>query len=179
MRGTSKEAEVRPTAIAACALLAFSLVVAPSARASHANEPPLIILEGSALAPVKQRLQAGDALLAPLLNKLKRDADRAIRGGPFSVTEKSITPPSIDKHDYMSIAPYWWPNPNTANGLPYVRRDGEVNPERDQTSDRKRLDNMIQTVKTLALSYFFTDREAYAAQAAKTLRFGFWMRRPK
>jgi len=41
----------------------------------------------------------------------------------------------------MSIAPYWWPNPNTPNGLPYIRRDGEVNPERDQTSDRKRLDN--------------------------------------
>src|SRR5258705_13448090 len=131
MRGTSEEAEVRPTALAACALLAFSLVVAPSTRASHANEPPLIILEGPASAQVKQRLQAGDASLAPALNKLKRDADRALRGGPFSVTEKSITPPSGDKHDYMSIAPYWWPNPNTANGRPYVRRDGAGNPERD------------------------------------------------
>src|SRR5258705_13998027 len=136
MSGTSDQAGVRPAAIVACALLAFSFVIASSSRASHANEPPLIILQGQALARVKQRLQAGDASLAPSLNKLKRDADRALLNGPFSVTEKSITPPSGDKHDYMSIAPYWRPNPNTANGLPYVRRDGEVNPERDQSSDR-------------------------------------------
>ena len=73
----------------------------------------------------------------------------------------------------MSIAPYWWPNPNTPNGLPYVRRDGEINPERDQTSDRKRLDNMVQAVKTLSLGYFFTGREEYAAQATKLLRVWF------
>ncbi|HET9550740.1 MAG TPA: alginate lyase family protein, partial [Candidatus Binatia bacterium] len=137
--------------MAAFVLLAFSLAAAPSTHVSHANEPPLIILEGHALAQVKRRLQAGDDALAPSLNKLKRDADRALLGGPLSVTEKSIPPPSGDTHDYMSIAPYWWPNLNTANGLPYVRRDGEVNPERDQISDRKRLDNMIQTAKTLAL----------------------------
>ena len=173
MRGMFEEAGVRSTVIAAFALLAFSLAAAPSTHVSHANEPPLIILEGHALAQVKWRLQAGDAALTPSLNKLKRDADRALLGGPLSVTEKSITPPSGDKHDYMSIAPYWWPNPNMANGLPYVRRDGEVNPERDRTSDRKKLDNMIQTVKTLALGYFFTDREAYAAQAGKALRVWF------
>ena len=69
----------------------------------------------------------------------------------------------------MSISPYWWPNPNRSSGLPYVRRDGEINPERDQTSDRKRLDGMVQTTKTLSLGYFFTGREEYAAQAKKIL----------
>ena len=112
MRGMFKEAGVRSTVIAAFVLLAVSLAAAPSTREGHANEPPLIILEGQALAQVKRRLQAGDAALAPSLNKLKRDADRALLGGPLSVTEKSITPPSGDTHDYMSIAPYWWPNPN-------------------------------------------------------------------
>ena len=100
MRGMFKEAGVRSTVIAAFALLAFSLAAAPSTREGHANEPPLIILEGHALAQVKRRLQAGDAALTPSLNKLKRDADRALLGGPLSVTEKSITPPGGDKHDY-------------------------------------------------------------------------------
>jgi hypothetical protein len=89
------------------------------------------------------------------------------------VTHKEFAPPSGDKHDYIRIAPYWWPNPKTKNGLPYVRRDGEINPERDQTSDRRRLDNLVQSVKTLALGFFLTGREEYAAHAVKMLRAWF------
>ena len=48
--------------------------------------------------------------------------------GPFSVVDKAILPPSGDRHDYLSIGPYWWPNPDTADGRPYVRRDGQVIP---------------------------------------------------
>jgi hypothetical protein len=48
-----------------------------------------------------------------------------------------------------------------------------VNPERDQTSDRQRLDNLVQSVKSLALGYFFTGRQDYAAHAAKLLRTWF------
>ena len=121
----------------------------------------------------KNRLQSNNPTVVPVFNKLIRDADHALTSGTFSVVEKELTPPSGDKHDYMSIAPYWWPNPNRSNGLPYVRRDGEINPERDQTSDRKRLDNMVQAVKTLSLGYFFTGREEYAAQATKLLRAWF------
>ncbi|HEY7219505.1 MAG TPA: alginate lyase family protein [Candidatus Binatia bacterium] len=125
------------------------------------------------MARIKQQLHAGDAALTPALNKLKRDADRALRSGTFSVTEKEITPPSGDKHDYLSIAPYWWPNPNTSNGLPYVRRDGQVNPERDQSSDRRRLDQMIQTVMTLALGYYLIGRDEYSTHAARLIRVWF------
>jgi len=32
--------------------------------------------------------------------------------------EKELVPPSGDKHDYMSIGPYWWPDPQQPNGLP-------------------------------------------------------------
>jgi hypothetical protein len=73
----------------------------------------------------------------------------------------------------MSLAPYWWPNPNTANGLPYIRRDGVVNPERDRASDRKRLDSLVYAVTTLATAYFFTDSEKFAKRAAELLRVWF------
>ena len=129
----------------------------------------LFISDSANLMTAKNRIQSNDPAIVPAFNKLTREADRALTKGTFSVVRKELTPPSGNKHDYMSIAPYWWSNPNTPNGLPYVRRDGEVNPERDQLSDRKRLDNMVQAVKTLSLGYFFTGREAYAAQAKKLL----------
>src|SRR5215470_4681354 len=68
-------------------------------------------------------------LPSPALDALFAEADRALRSGPFSVMDKELVPPSGDKHDYMSIGPYWWPDPQQPNGLPYMRRDGERNPE--------------------------------------------------
>lgn len=34
-----------------------------------------------------------------------------------------------DPRNYVSQGPYWWPDPEKPDGLPYLRRDGEVNPE--------------------------------------------------
>jgi hypothetical protein len=154
-------------------ILMANLLGSLPATGFAADAPRLIILDGAALRESKQRLGNSESALLPALNRLKRDADRALASEPFSVTHKELTPPSGDKHDYMSLAPYWWPNPATPTGLPYVRRDGEVNPERDQTSDRKRFANLVQSTSTLALGYFFTGREDYALHAAKLLRVCF------
>jgi Alginate lyase len=138
-----------------------------------AATPQLFVLDSKLLTTAKNRLQSNDPAILPAFNRLIREADRALGSEAFAVVQKNSTPPSGNKHDYMSIAPYWWPNPNTPNGLPYVRRDGEVNPERDPSSDRKKLDYMIQGVKTLSLGYFFTGREQYSAQATKLLQIWF------
>lgn len=153
--------------------LATIFFVTGSARAAANDAPFLFLSEPKQLVEVKTRITSQDAALLPAFNKLVREADRALTSGTPSVVQKELTPPSGDRHDYMSIAPYWWPNPDTPTGLPYVRRDGEVNPERDQTSDRKRLDDMVQAVKTLSMGYFLTGREEYAAQAKKLLRAWF------
>src|SRR5262245_16806844 len=118
--------------------------------AASAESPWVFILNGNQLTQIKARVAAHEAELLPAFNRLEREAERALTAGPFSVTHKELKPPSGDKHDYLSFAPYWWPNPITPNGLPYVRRDGEVNPERDQTSDRRRFANLVQSVTTLA-----------------------------
>ena len=153
--------------------LGLILLIALESGALGAGLPRLMILDPNGLIQTKQRLQNRDPAFAPAFTKLKADAGRALEIKPLSVTGKNLSPPSGDKHDYMSIAPYWWPNPATPNGLPFIRRDGEVNPERNRSSDRLRLENMIQTVKSLALGYFFTEREDYAAHAAELLRVWF------
>lgn len=49
-------------------------------------------------------------LYAPAVKTLLRDADKALRMTPPSVMDKTMTADSGDKHDYMSMGPYWrWP----------------------------------------------------------------------
>jgi Alginate lyase len=114
--------------------------------------------------------EAVDAVIA--------DADAAMKAGPWQVTDKSRAPDSGDLHDYASMAPYWWPDPMQKGGLPYLRRDGEVNPERDSAAfDRLRMEAMSNAVEALALAYFLTDDKAYADRAALLVRA--WFLDPK
>lgn len=108
--------------------------------------------------------------VAPALAKLEREAQKALTAGPFSVTTKTVTPPSGDKRDYMSQAPYFWPNPKSPNGLPYIRRDGERNPEIDKINNHRVKDQMETAVETLALAYHFKGDEVYAEKATQLLR---------
>lgn len=134
--------------------------------------PRVFLLDGKHLAATKQKIQTGDTNFAPALAELEREAKAALRAGPFSVVNKTNIPPSGDRHDYMSIAPYFWPNPDTTNGLPYIRRDGERNPA-NRTSDRRNLSELNENVETLALAWYFTGDEAYATKAAQLLRAWF------
>ncbi len=121
---------------------------------------------------VKGALQEGDDYFLPAYNKLIQDADKALNEGPFSVTYKNLMPPSGSKHDYMSMGPYWWPDPDKQDGLPYIRRDGEINPERNNT-DRPQLAGLMTNVRFLSLAWFFTDEIKYAKKAADLLKVWF------
>ena len=156
----------------ACAFITgFAVLLA--ALALCAEKPRVFLLDGDLLEAGRQRLGAGDPSLEPAFDKMLRSAEGALKLAPLSVTIKEAVPPSRDKHDYMSLAPYWWPNPNTADGLPYVRRDGRINPQRRQTPDKQRLDRLIASVRSLALAYYFTGKETYAAHAAKMIAVWF------
>jgi hypothetical protein len=106
------------------------------------------------------------------VDSLKMMADRAMRLGHFSVIQKKKIPPSGDKHDYYSLGPYWWPNPDTPDGLPYVRHDGIRNPEYTDY-DRRALGQMAESVFTLALAWFYTGHEPYADKSVELLRSWF------
>jgi len=157
---------------ALCAAVTFT--AAPSFAAdTPVAGPKVFLLDARQIQTAKQRIQGGDTNYTAALEQLRGDANEALQAGPFSVVTKSITPPSGDKHDYMSLGPYWWPDTNSPDGLPYIRRDGERNPEISRISDRRNLSRMISSVETLALGHYFTGDEAYAAGAAKLLRAWF------
>ncbi len=131
--------------------------------------PAVILTDPARLAAVRERVLAGDPELQPALEALIARADAALEVPMRSVTDKTQVPPSGDINDYVSLSPYWWPNPETEDGLPYVRRDGEFNPERDQY-DVGVLDNFGNSVVWLGFAYYFTGDERYAENAAARIR---------
>jgi hypothetical protein len=115
-----------------------------------------------------------DPALAPAYKVLLARADKALNGPVYSVTDKSRTPPSGDKHDYISMGPYWWPDASKPNGEPYIRRDGEFNPERATNAfDAVRMGDFGEAVEALSLAYYFTGDAKYATKAAQLLRVWF------
>ncbi|HEX4946408.1 MAG TPA: alginate lyase family protein [Blastocatellia bacterium] len=135
--------------------------------------PRVFALDPAKLHQTKARIAKQNAAVMKALTQLRHDADKAMHEGPFTVTAKQRVPPSGDKHDYLTLAPYWWPDPTKPDGLPYIRRDGETNPESKRDTDNPRLVAMAETVETLAQAYYFTNEAKYAERAALLLRVWF------
>jgi hypothetical protein len=139
-----------------------------------AAAPKTVVLDGRLLAEARQRLAAGDAPTRAALARLVALADAALTAGPWSVMDKTTTPPSGNKHDYISLARYWWPTPGAANGCPYIRKDGQTNPDTstskyDHASRHKAMDALYH----LAMAWYYTGEAKYAMRAALVARTWF------
>jgi len=121
----------------------------------------------------KKKIKSGDEILSPAFNELYSIAEIGLTRGPYSVTYKNKIPPSGNKHDYMSLGPYWWPDPDKADGLPYIRKDGVVNPEVYEFTDKQQLVEMCLNVKITALAYYLTDEERFAEHAVHLINAWF------
>src|SRR5215470_10508810 len=142
--------------------LTLFLLLAMAALSSDAKPPRVLLLNGNMLQRERQLALANPDKPSDVARAARSEADKAMSVGPFSVMQKNATPPSGDKHDYMSLAPYFWPNPNTPDHLPYVRRDGERNPEITQIADHDNMSKMCGAARALALGYYLTGNEDYA-----------------
>ena len=148
-------------------------VLGISGQATKTDLPRVFLADARRLQEVKHAFQAKDKTYDAALAKIDADARKALREGTYSVTTKGVVPPSGDKHDYMSQAPYFWPDPAKKDGLPYIRKDGERNPEINKITDHKTLDDMVRSVENLSLAYYFRGDEASAAKAVTLLRAWF------
>jgi len=172
-----KTVGARTTSGIAVAAIAVITAACPAAGSTPMNDadatlPKVYLAAPAELAAMRRRALAGDKALAKAVAKLRRAADKALAQKPVSVMDKVQVPATGDRHDYMSVGPYWWPDPAKPDGLPYIRRDGEVHSVRG-TLDDGPFKRMSSAVVTLGRAYYFTGHEPYAAKAATLLRTWF------
>jgi len=109
-----------------------------------------------------------------LARKIVKEADKRVGKPVITITENENLQASKDRHDYFSIGRYFWPDPSKPDGLPWINRDGETNPDAVKESDEKKLSEMIHTVEYLSLAYHLTGEEKYGAETVRFLR-GFFL----
>jgi len=99
-------------------------------------------------------------------------ASNALTQPPITITQYRAKFSNGGPHDYYSNGDYWWPNPNTTNGLPYVSLDGKSNPN-NFNKHRDCLRQLHDAVAALGAAYEITGDDRYAAKAAELLRVFF------
>ena len=167
-----------------CSLLMFALfssagLLAADALLADEHNPVVdiamwnpITCDCRRLSQIRTELQARSQPASTNSAELQRTADRLLLEPVWTVVDKSILPPSGDKHDYFSLATYYWPDPHSTNGLPYVSRDGKTNPKGNKY-DNARLKTVAKSVYSLSLVFYLAGKEVYATKATQQIRAWF------
>jgi hypothetical protein len=140
---------------------------------ANAQLPRTFALDAARLGELKKSVAQNDAETKEMVAGIVKKANQFQEIQPLSVMDKGFTPVSGTKHDYMSQAPYFWYDSSKPNGRPYLRRDGERNPEINKIEDHKHLDDLEEAVHISALAFYFTGTEKYAVKATALLRHWF------
>jgi hypothetical protein len=134
--------------------MGVAMVASGTSAAESAKPFPLQV---QLLDAAKLTLQASNALAAPIVH----------------ITDKPQPSPSGDPHDYVSYARYWWPDPASSNGLPFIRRDGHHNREQLARGDLGKIGLFCETVESLATAWQFERKTNCALRAGEWLRAWF------
>ncbi|TBU38981.1 chondroitin AC/alginate lyase [Dichomitus squalens] len=106
-------------------------------------------------------------------------ADELAAEGPWSVMNKTYAAPSGNKHDYMSWAPYWWPDCSKVGNTteltpqqiwvtcPYVVKDGQFNPDGRTVDDVGEFDDIANAILYNALAWALTGTSEYSSRVAQ------------
>jgi hypothetical protein len=119
------------------------------------------------------------ATVAASLDVASLDRDRILTAArnmltlePLTITKYHAALSTGGPHDYYSNGDYWWPNPDTTNGLPYVQRDGQTDTN-NFNEDRDCVRQLDSAVAVLGAAYKINGDDRYAAKAAELLRVFF------
>lgn len=149
------------------------LFTSVAAQPGPNGDPRVFILNAQTLATIRDKIAANDPSVIPALMRSIRYSKRLAVNPPVSVIQKDKAPPSGDKHDYFSIGRYYWPDPSKPDGLPWINRDGVVNPDAVSLPDQTNISHLTTWVDAFSTAYTFTGDESHATLAATFLRTWF------
>ena len=86
---------------------------------------PMTLVSEDEAEPIHSAIIRKEAWTQDPVRRLRADADRRMKEGPWSVTTDRPKGVDLDPHEYYSEAPYYWPNPDNPSG-PYLRDDGHT-----------------------------------------------------
>ena len=149
------------------------LILTSSSNSEMLRHSHLLLLNDKSLAKVKLSLSQPTQHKAAITS-IYQWADQILLMQALSVTQNTVMAASGDPHDYFSVGPYWWPDLKQKNGLPWIKRDGHVNPTfRDSDSDTKLFQQLLSSVRILSLAYYFSDKQDYATKAMSLMQVWF------
>lgn len=169
------------TLLGACSISA-PLLSNPSLADNHLTEQAqpfsMTYFKMSQIKVNKQKMAQADNIYHDALKYILARADKALKRAPNPVTNKPKAGPSGNLHDYLSIGPYWWPDPTKENGLPWIRKDGEVNPlTRGNNTDQTRTSTFLNDLGALNLAYLYTTKPAYLKKSKQLIKL--WLIDPQ
>jgi hypothetical protein len=135
----------------------------------------MTIVSDAEAEPIHSAIVRKEAWTIEPVRRLRADAERRMKEGPWTVTSDRPQGVALDPHEYYSEAPYWWPQPDDPKA-PYVRKDGQANPNRF-LANKTALNSMSDAVFSLGTGAYFLDEPRYAQRAARVIRI--WFLDPK
>lgn len=156
-------------------LSACSAVSKTGLKKKHDKRPAVSVWNYDHMLVVQNSLDKGENTYRKPYNKLIHEAEQILGERATSVVDKPDykVAKSGDKHDFISVSKYCWPNPNTADGMPWVYIDGIINVENFSKDDAVRQDKMCDNVAKLCIAYFFSRDNRFAEKAQELARVWF------
>ena len=114
--------------------------------------------------PLRSAITRKEVWTQDAARRLRAEADRRMKEGPWSVTSERPRGLDLDAHDYYSEAPFWWPNPDDPGG-PFVLHEGRLYPDRF-SANRTALNSMADAVFALGAASYLFDDSRYGQRAA-------------
>jgi len=140
-------------------VVAFWVQSIPAKEADNASNAATVSGSGADVATIDK-------------TRILKAADAALVLESITITKFRAKLSEGSKNDFYSNGDYWWPDPSKPDGLPYIQRDGQSNPE-NFTAHRLCVMQLRDAVAALAAAYKVTGEDRYVAKAVQLLRVFF------